>query len=86
MTNDQWLALRVSGAKLEHDDYVISKISEPRKAGRIYPAANDWMIFRDPSLSKGAWNWIAERTTKGSVELRGFDHLKHARSWCVTSQ
>jgi hypothetical protein len=82
MTKAQWLALRVNGREIEHDDYVTRKIGEPRKVGRIYPAAYDWVIFRDPSLSKGAWNWIAERTTRGRVELRGFDQLKHAKAWC----
>jgi hypothetical protein len=82
ITNAQWLASRVNGCELEHDDYVSRKLSEPQNIKRLYRAANDWAIFRDPSLSKGAWNWIAERLTKGRVELRGFDQLKHARAWC----
>jgi hypothetical protein len=86
MNKAQWLASRVNGQEIEHDDYVKRKISEPPRHGeRVYSAANEWEIMRDPVLSKGAWDWIAERVTKGRVELRGFDQLKHARAWCANA-
>lgn len=85
MTDMEWRLSRVNGAALdpERDPSLWlprTLISLPY--GKIYRAANEWTVSRDPGYSGGAWLWIAERTTRGKVELRGFDQLTHARAWC----